>query len=388
MRQNLSYILFFLRFSADRCDARAALEDGGFRHLEHTGAARDSHVILSQRSMNRLDRIMGILLLLRGGRVVSATDLSKRFEVSVRTIYRDIEELSGLGVPVAVEMGRTGGFRMREGYFLPPVTLNPEEAASLLLGIILMRRLRVLPFPKEADFAERKLLAALPEETRRLMERASRLIGFERVPADLLHPEPDDPVAAGEAAPGEAEIVGRFLRAVLSRSRVRMKYRSPYRGEEPFQDVEPRGIIWDRDRWYLVGDVEVREGEPRMWRSDRILDIAAGPSMKPTKEGFDVEELLDREWLGKAMARWREGPTARIALTPDQAAMLKRDWYYAHALYEDMADGRVALTYGEDDPEAVAALVRWLGPGAELVAPAEWRPIVAAGLRRMLEAHE
>jgi predicted DNA-binding transcriptional regulator YafY len=337
--------------------------------------------------MNRLDRIMGILLLLRGGRVVSASDLAKRFEVSVRTIYRDIEELGGLGVPIAVEMGRTGGFRMREGYFLPPVTLEPEEAASLLLGIILMRRLRVLPFPKEADFAERKLLAALPEETRRLMERASRLIGFERVPSDLLHPEPDDPVAAGEAAPEEAEIVGRFLKAVLSRSRVRMKYRSPYRAEEPFRDVEPRGIIWDRDRWYLVGDVEVRSGEPRMWRSDRILEISAGPSMKPTREGFDVGELLERKWLGKAMARWREGPTARIEMTAAQAERLKRDWYYAHALFEESGGGRVAMTYGEDDPEAAAALVRWLGPGAELAEPAEWRAIVAEGLRAMLAAH-
>lgn len=277
---------------------------------------------------------------------------------------------------------------MREGYFLPPVTLGAEEAASLLLGLILMRRLRVLPFPKEADFAERKLLAALPEETRRLMERASRLIGFERVPPDLLHPEPDDPVAAGEAGPGEAEIVGRFLRAALSRSRVRMRYRSPYRGEEPYREVEPRGIIWDRDRWYLVGDVEVREGEPRLWRSDRILDIAAGPSMKPTAESSCVSSLLDRKWLGKAMERWRGGPRARIALTAGQAELLKKDWYYSHALFEELGDGRVAVTYGEDDPEATAALVRWLGPGAELLEPAEWRPLVAAGLREMLAAHE
>jgi predicted DNA-binding transcriptional regulator YafY len=337
--------------------------------------------------MNRLDRIMGILLLLRGGRVVSATDLAKRFEVSVRTVYRDIESLSGLGVPVSVEMGRTGGFRMRDGYFLPPVTLDPEEAASLLLGIILMRRLRVLPFPKEADFAERKLLAALPEETRRLMERASRLIGFERVPPDLLHPEPDDPIVSGEAAPAEAEIVGRFLRAVLSRSRVRMKYRSPYRGDEPVREVEPRGIIWDRDRWYLVGDVEVRSGEPRLWRSDRILEISAGPSMKPTGEGFDVEELLDRKWLSKAMERWREGPRARIALTAALAEVLKRDWYFGRALFETSPDGRVVMTFGTEDPAETAALVRWLGPGAELLEPAEWRPLVAEGLRRMLEAH-
>jgi predicted DNA-binding transcriptional regulator YafY len=124
--------------------------------------------------MKELDRTLGILLLLRGGRSVSATELAGRFEVSTRTIYRDIETLSALGVPVVAEMGRTGGFKLRDGYFLPPVTLGPEEAVSLLLGVILMRRLRVAPFPKEADFAERKLLAALPPETREAMERASR----------------------------------------------------------------------------------------------------------------------------------------------------------------------------------------------------------------------
>ncbi len=342
--------------------------------------------------MNRLDRIMGILLLLRGGKAVSASDMARRFEVSTRTIYRDVEVLSVLGVPVEAEMGRTGGFVLREGYFLPPVTLGPEEAVSLLLGLILMRRLRVLPFPAEADFAERKLLAALPEDTRRLMERASRLIGFEPVPADLLHPERDDPLARprGEADEAEAKVVGRFLEALLSRSRVRLRYRSPYRGgDEPPREVEPRGIVWDRDRWYLVGDVEVRPGEPRMWRADRVEEIGPGPAMRPTAGGFDVESLLGRRWLAKAMERWRgEDPVARVAMGRDQAERLRRDWYYGHALFEELPDGRVAMSYGEGDPEAAAALVRWLGPGAELLEPAEWRARLAAGLRSLLEAHE
>jgi predicted DNA-binding transcriptional regulator YafY len=342
-------------------------------------------------AMNSLDRALGILLLLRGGKPVSAAELSRRFEVSTRTIYRDIESLSALGVPVEAEMGRTGGFRLSESFFLPPVTLGPEEAVSLLLGLILMRALRVMPFPEEADFAERKLLAALPDETRRLMERASRLIGFESVPPDLLHPERDDPVTRhrGEADAEEARIVGRFLRAILSRSRVRLRYRSPYRGgEEPDREVEPRGIVWDRDRWYLVGDVEVRPGEPRLWRADRVVEIGPGPSMRSTSSDFDVAGLLDRKWLGKAMERWRSGTTAKIAMPPARAELLRKDWYYSHAAFEELPDGRIAMSYGEADPAAAAALVRWLGPGTELLEPTEWRECVAAGLRELLAAHE
>lgn len=330
---------------------------------------------------------MGILLLLRGGRVVSATDLASRFEVSVRTVYRDIDVLSGLGVPVSADLGRKGGFRLSEGYFLPPVTLGPEEAVSLLLGLILMRRLRVMPFQKEADFAERKLLAALPPETRETMERAARFIGFERVPADLFHPERGDPQEVRHpSSAAEGEAVGAFLRALLSRSRVTLAYGSPYREVEAPLEVEPLGLIWDRDRWYLAG--RGAEGATRMWRADRVLSMGPGRSMPPVAAGFDAAELLERKWLRDAMELWRAGSPARIEMRRDQAERLRRDWYYGNARFEDAADGRVAMSYGEFRPEAAAALVRWLGPGAELLEPLEWRPVVAAGLRELLAAHE
>jgi predicted DNA-binding transcriptional regulator YafY len=339
--------------------------------------------------MNKLDRIMGTLLLLRGGRIVSATELASRFEVSVRTVYRDIETMSGLGVPVSTEMGRAGGFRMSEGYFLPPVTLGPEEAVSLLLGLILMRRLRVAPFPKEADFAERKLLAALPAETREAMERASRFIGFEKVPADLLHPERDDPQAGlGPGPSAESDVVGAFLRALLARSRAILAYRSPYREREVPLEVEPLGLLWDRDRWYLVGRPADAEGKARTWRADRVLELRPGRSMPPLKSDFDSSELLDRRWLRGAMDAWRAESPVRIAMRSEQAELLRRDWFYGTALFEEVGEGRVVMTYGEYRPEAASDLVRWLGPGAELLEPSQWRPIVAAGLRDMLAAYE
>ena len=344
--------------------------------------------------MNRLDRTLGLLLLLRGGRVVSAKDLAARFEVSVRTVYRDIDVLSGLGVPVSADMGRAGGFRLREGYFLPPVTLGAEEAVSLLLGLILMRRLRVAPFPKEADFAERKLLAALPPETREVMERATQIIGFEKVPPDLLHPELGDPLVAqrrgstAEGSASESGILGAYLRAILARSRVMLTYGSPYREKEAPREVEPLGMIWDRDRWYLVGRLGGAGQARRTWRADRVLAIAAGRSMPPVVSDFDVGKLLDRKWLRVAMDVWRAESPTRIAMSPEQAERLSRDWLYGNAVFEPGADGRLVMVYGEHRPEAAVELLRWLGPGAELLEPREWRQIVAAGLREMLASHE
>src|SRR4051794_10607542 len=171
--------------------------------------------------MNRFDRALAILLLLRSGKTLSATDLARRFEVSTRTIYRDIETLSAVGVPVYAEMGRAGGFRLLPGYFLPPVMFTTGEAVSLLLGMALLRSLRATPYAADLEHAEQKLLAAVPDHLRAVLLEAQTIIGFERPPDDLFPPEPaDPPPAAPEGSPSptdEGEIVTVFLQAVLDR---------------------------------------------------------------------------------------------------------------------------------------------------------------------------
>src|SRR4051794_25257718 len=102
------------------------------------------HIYLAH-SMNRFDRILGILLLLRGGKSISADDLARRFEVSRRTIYRDMDTLSGLGVPVYAERGSAGGYQLLEGYFLPPLMFTTGEAISVILGLTLWRSLQERP---------------------------------------------------------------------------------------------------------------------------------------------------------------------------------------------------------------------------------------------------
>lgn len=339
--------------------------------------------------MNRIDRTLGILLLLRDGRAVSATELARRFEVSVRTIYRDMDVLSGQGVPVYSEMGRTGGFKLREGYFLPPIALGAEEAITLLLGLLFLRRLRIEPFPAETETAEKKLMAVLPPDTRERVSRADRFIGFERVPVDIFHRELDDPQTRSDLDVGaETGRVGLFLRALLERSRVRLLYKSAYRGEEPFVEVEPCALLWDRDRWYLAGRRAGTMEEVRLYRADRVRDLRRGGSLVPTRTDFDVSTLLERKWMARAMARWTEDSPTRIALSPAQADLLRRDWYYGSARFEPSPDGRVVMTYGEVYPEVASALVRWLGAEAELLEPVPWRREVAEDLRAMLKIYD
>jgi predicted DNA-binding transcriptional regulator YafY len=334
--------------------------------------------------MNRLDRALGILLLLRDGKTISAAELSQRFEVSTRTIYRDVEMLASVGVPIYAEMGRAGGFRLVEGYFLPPVMFSVGEAVSLLLGLTLLRRLRARPFAAELETSEQKLLAAVPDQLRAALAHAQQIIGFERLPADIFHPER---LASEPTSTDEGAIISVFVRAILDRTMVALDYHSPY-GDLAEQFVAtPQGLLWDRDRWYLIGERGEDEQGTRLWRADRVLRIAAHTATARDSSSFDVSTLLDRRWLRPAMERWRSESPVTIRLTRSQAERLRQDWYYRHALFEELAGDRVQMTFGEDDRAVVLELLRWLGPGAELVAPKAWRAALRAELSDLLDAH-
>ncbi len=336
--------------------------------------------------MTRIERAFGILLLLSDRRSVTAPELARRFEVSVRTIYRDVEMLSATGVPVYAERGAGGGYRLLEGYFLPPVTFTRGETVAALVGLALARGLRVPPFAGELETAQRKLVAALPARLRPLLLDGHRLIGVERPAADAFHPEPEGP--DGDAARlAEARAVELFLGGVLDATRVRFTYRSPYRPAAEAIEAEPLGLLWDRDRWYLIGN-RLGPDRPRrrFWRADRVAAIEAS-TFRVDQQPFDVRPHLGRRWLADAMARWSRLSPVRIGMTADQARRLAADWYFGFGAFEPDGPDRVIMTYGESDPDKVLELVRWLGPGAELLAPAEWRPRLGRELATLAAAY-
>ena len=350
--------------------------------------------------MNRIDRALGIVLLLRDGASLSAQELARRFEVSKRTIYRDIETLSLVGVPMYAARGREGGFRLMEGYFLPPLMFSRTEAVSLLMAVTMLRSLRSRPFPAELETAQEKLLAALPAQLRRILADAPKILGAEAAPTDPFHAEVGAHLQAAEAeqsslqAEAESKTVSTFLQAILDRRLLSMRYRSPYRDVADDLRLTALGIFWDRNRWYLVGKRETEqdraasEDSLRIWRADRVLELRL--LMVPAQDAaaFDIREQLGRNWLQPAMRTWAQESPVRLRLTARHWERLKSDWYYQHANYEQISSAEVVMTFGEADPAVVFDLLRWLGPGAELLAPREWRAAFKSELRRMLATYE
>jgi predicted DNA-binding transcriptional regulator YafY len=328
--------------------------------------------------MTRIERAFAILLLLSDGRLVTAPDLAERFEVSVRTIYRDMEMLSASGVPVYAERSVEGGYRLLEGFFLPPVAFGREEAVAVLLSLALARGPRVPPMPDKLDSAERKLVAVLPERLKALLSETRRLIGFEARALDAFHPEEQKTGPERETALAvESGAVETWIRSVLDGTQVRFSYRSTYRRGDnaPPVEAEPQGLLWDRDRWYLIGRKigATRSGGQRFWRADRVVDMEGTTLRSAPAPGFDVRHHLGRRWLADAMAAWAESAPVKIRMTTAQAARLSTDWFFGTGTFVRSGEAEVTMTYGEYDAEKAFELIRWLGPGAELLEPAEWR---------------
>lgn len=314
--------------------------------------------------MNPIERALGILLLLTGGKLVSATVLAERFQVSLRTVYRDIDRLIALGVPVDAERGAEGGYRLASGYLQPPVALTRNETAALLAAMALVRSSRTVPLADDLTSAEKKLLASLPKSVHGLLKEADRIVGIEPIPPDIFH-------SGTKAEPTEdwQRALDGFMSGILDSKRVRFEHVNPSRNSAKEHDVEPYGVMFDRDLWYLAGrcvDTEM----VKVYRADRVRDLEiSGLFFRPDKD-FSIKTMLGGAWLSQAMRRWeQEEEIAKILITAKQAKKLSADWYYRHAVFTPAGEGKILVSIPSTDRARILPLVRWLGPGAELLSP-------------------
>lgn len=181
----------------------------------------------------------------------SARWLAERFEVSARTIERDISALQQSGTAIYAETGRTGGYCLDRTHTLPPVNLTPEEAVAMALAL---RGMEGTPFRQPAASALRKLVAAMrPEDVAVARELAGR-----------IH------LAGDSAPPGLPRLLGGALPVG---GVVRIGYADRH-GAVTSREIEPFGYVSVRDRWYLIAWCRLRDSA-RIFRSDRITTMTA-----------------------------------------------------------------------------------------------------------------
>ncbi|MEM8851395.1 MAG: YafY family protein [Pseudomonadota bacterium] len=205
--------------------------------------------------MRRADRLLRIIDILRGGRLITAARLAETLEVSKRTIYRDVADLMANRVPIEGEAGL--GYVMRDGYDLPPVMLSAEEVVALVGGARLIRAWGGTTMARAADAALDKITAILPDA-----EAA-------RAGAVHIHAfRPDD------LDPRLTDLIDRAEAATAARVFLTLDY-ADAEGRTSRRDVRPLGLWFWGKVWTLVAWCELR-ADFRMFRIDRIADLTEG----------------------------------------------------------------------------------------------------------------
>ncbi|WP_234735436.1 helix-turn-helix transcriptional regulator [Tellurirhabdus bombi] len=203
--------------------------------------------------MNRIDRLLGILTLLQTKKYVTAEAIASKFQISVRTVYRDIKALGEQGVPVSFEQHK--GYFVVQGYFLPPVSFTSEEANALLLMENLTKRFADKSIETHYSSALNKVKSVLRGSQKESLELLTNTI-FLQAPAAF---NPD------------FAYLSTLQKAISGRETLEIDYKNQAE-EVSTRLIEPIGLIFYAFNWHLIGWCYKRE-EYRDFRVSRMQQV-------------------------------------------------------------------------------------------------------------------
>jgi predicted DNA-binding transcriptional regulator YafY len=312
--------------------------------------------------MNRTDRLVALVMLLQSRRVTTAAHMAEHFEITERTVYRDIAALGEAGVPILGEAGV--GYSLMQGYHLPPVMFSPEEALALVTGGLLAERMTDDGTRAAMRSALGKVSVVLPADLQRRVQRLR-----ESMQVSLRKP------GAGPVP------LGRLQLALADARVVRMRYHGAKQDEATVRVVEPLGLVYYLDHWHFIAWCRLRK-DVRDFRVDRIHAVEVTGEACPPRLDFDLGEYIAQSWMPERALK------AEIEFGAALIETVRRYWGPAVLEERPTEDGVcVVVSYA---PKQAAHVARWLlgfGTQVRVIWPAALRELVVAQAEEMLAHH-
>ena len=318
-------------------------------------------VIMSTTATRLITLIM--LLQRRGGQKAGA--LADELGVSVRTLYRYIDMLEEMGIPVFSERGPNGGFSLVPGYKVPPLVFTPEEAVAVYLGTGLVEALWGQLYRDAARSVLAKLDNVLPDEQRHEAAWAQRKLvatSFHRSDQSLLAP-----------------ILEKLRRAVRERRLVTMVYQSRGQEQPAERRFAPYALVHRWGWWYVVGYCHLRHAL-RTFRVDRIHTLALLDATFDEPADFDIHAYLANTRQSQPVVQ------VRLRFAPE-AARLAYDDRASWKAIEAQEDGSVIVDFEVPDLQWAASMVLMYAGQAQVLEPEALRAQVAELARAIAESH-
>lgn len=228
--------------------------------------------------MNRIDRLQAILIHLQSKRVITAQEMADRFEVSLRTIYRDIRALEEGGVPIGAEAGI--GYFLSEGYHLPPVMFTREEASALLMAGKILEKHTDKNMQSHFKDALFKVKAVLNTDKKEELDELENKISI-------------DPFSRQFLDHNSNLMVSKIHSILPQKKPVKMLYHASYSGESSERIVEPIGLCFYSNQWHLIAFCQLRN-DYRDFRTDRIEKLEIVPGRFSRTDHLSLQNYLDK----------------------------------------------------------------------------------------------
>jgi predicted DNA-binding transcriptional regulator YafY len=309
--------------------------------------------------MNRTDRLLAIVLELQGRKNCRAEELAAIFETSKRTIYRDIQALCEAGVPVIAIPGI--GYKLSEGYFLPPLTFNADEAVMLLLGTNYIADNFDQDYQLAALSACRKIMGVLPEKLATEVQQRQERIRL----MNMTENQPDSLKA--------------LRRAVIENQVISFEYhaRQSEAAEPLRREVEPYAIVFMSGAWYLSAYCYLRQGM-RHFRLERISQL------KFTGKNFQRQPDFLLGESSNFNDRWI---IIKVLFSPLVARWVRESRYFYITDEEEVAEGLLVTLTVRKETDALGWVLSW-GQNAQVLEPESLRQQILATVERILENYK
>ncbi len=297
--------------------------------------------------MNRIDRLSAILIQLQTKRLVKAQEIADKFNVSLRTVYRDVRALEEAGVPVVGEAGM--GYQLREGYRLPPVMFTEEEASALLTGAKLMQQMSDERLWNQYSSALDKIKATLRYTEKDYIEEMNEHVAVVSPPW-LQHK-------------GKSNLfLQQILKAIATHVVIEMSYTSSHKAETVKRKVEPLGIYLQGNYWYLIAWCRLRK-DYRNFRTDNIQQLLL------TNERIGQKHPPLHHFINKT-AEERKLEKVVIEVDREVVKYFGEQKYYNGFVSEESFGDKVRMTFLSGSMQGFAQWFMLFGQYAVIIEPA------------------
>lgn len=296
--------------------------------------------------MNRIDRLHAILTVLQSKRVVRAEDIAKRFDISLRTVYRDLRALEEGGIPIGAEAGV--GYFLTEGFHLPPVMFTYDEARSLLLAGKFVEKQTDQLTNKNFLNALTKVRAVLDTEKKDDLEGLDQKIIVNPFPSDIMEGQ---------------DLRINALKQVLSENRViQINYVSA--NQESCRVIESLGLVYYSNKWHLIGWCRLRK-DYRDFRLDRIQDLEVLPERFLRINHISLGQYLEK------LNKNTELITVVINVHNSLLKYIQNSKYSMGLIQEEVVDEYTRMTFACCSIDYFSRWMLMLGTKALVVSPQE-----------------